>query len=49
HSSCRIQPIGQRGIITIERNRGAHVRVLDIEGVRQLYELRAVLEGVPRG
>jgi DNA-binding GntR family transcriptional regulator len=37
--------LAAEGVITVERNRGAHVRVLDLEGIRQLYELRSTLEG----
>jgi DNA-binding GntR family transcriptional regulator len=37
------------GIVTIERNRGARVRILDLEGIRQLYEVRATLEGRAAG
>jgi DNA-binding GntR family transcriptional regulator len=33
--------LAAEGVITLERNRGAHVRVLDLEGIRQLYELRS--------
>jgi DNA-binding GntR family transcriptional regulator len=37
--------LAAEGVITLERNRGAHVRVLDLEGIRQLYQLRSTLEG----
>lgn len=37
--------LAAEGVITLQRNRGAHVRVLDLEGIRQLYELRSTLEG----
>lgn len=41
--------LATEGIVTLEHNRGAHVRVLDLEGIRQLYELRATLEGRAAG
>lgn len=41
--------LASEGIVTLEHNRGAHVRVLDLEGIRQLYEVRATLEGRAAG
>ena len=41
--------LATEGIVTIERNRGARVRFLDLEEIRQLYELRATLEGRAAG
>ncbi|WP_199434768.1 GntR family transcriptional regulator [Qaidamihabitans albus] len=41
--------LASEGIIILEHNRGAHVRVLDLDGIRQLYEVRATLEGRAAG
>jgi len=41
--------LATEGIVTLERNRGARVRLLDVEEIRQLYELRATLEGRAAG
>lgn len=41
--------LATEGIVTLERNRGARVRLLDIDEIRQLYELRATLEGRAAG
>lgn len=43
------QLLATEGIVTIERNRGARVRALDLEEIRHLYELRATLEGRAAG
>ncbi|GLZ49878.1 GntR family transcriptional regulator [Actinomycetospora sp. NBRC 106375] len=41
--------LAAEGIITLERNRGAHVRLLQVDEIQELYELRAVLEGRAAG
>jgi DNA-binding GntR family transcriptional regulator len=41
--------LATEGFVTIERNAGARVRDLDPEGISQLYEVRATLEGRAAG
>lgn len=41
--------LATEGIVTLERNRGARVRILSLEEIRQLYDLRATLEGRAAG